>query len=250
MVFKLTLVNIKIILIIIFSLNINIYNLGMERVETINCIFLGDKIVGKTQIINCINEQNFSENYLATIEADTTTKLYEFKSNINNNKFKSDIVQYNFLDTSGLEIFRNNIKEYFADQDVLLLVYDITNRDSFRNVSIYLADFREQIKAKTYISILIGNKLDLKKSRSVLYSEGKTFARDNNINYFFEISAKTRSGIQNLESLLKKDIRLKLNKDLLINKTTTKEHLKKDIILNNSNKNEQKSKSSTRCNIF
>ena len=250
MVFKLTLVNIKIILIIIFSLNINIYNLGMEKVTTIKCIFLGDSIVGKTQIINCINEQNFSENYLATIIADTTTKLYSFKSNINNNKFKSDIIQYKFLDTSGLELFRNYIREYFAEQDVLLLVYDITNRNSFKNVSIHLTDFMEQVKSKTYISILIGNKKEKKKNRSVSYLEGKTFAKYNNINYFFEVSAKTRSGIQNLESLLKKDILIKLNKDLLINKTTMKEHIKKDIILNNSNKNVQKSEINTRCNIF
>ena len=88
-----------------------------------------------------------------------------------------------------------------------MVVYDITNMDSFRHVQNWIEDIRNQ-SPKTVLIILIGNKIDLEDKRVISYDEGSEFAIKNGI-IFGETSAKSGDGID--------DIFLKSAKEIIKN---------------------------------
>jgi Ras-related protein Rab-2A len=93
-------------------------------------------------------------------------------------------------------------------------VYDITRRSSFQACSDWLKDALSQCgtsntSQQTMTIILIGNKLDLERQRQVSYEEGERFAKQNNLAYFMETSAKTA---EKVESAFNNSAQLILNK--------------------------------------
>ena len=108
---------------------------------------------------------------------------------VNGKKIKLQI-----WDTCGQERFRNMAESYYKGGNGILLVYDITNRESFVCLKPWLIDITN--KGNKYIyKILIGNKCDLEDQRAVTYDEGKEFANINGMD-FFETSAKTTKYIK------------------------------------------------------
>ena len=89
-------------------------------------IFLGDQSVGKTCILNRYVNDEFTENYQATIGLDFQSK------NINIGNQDISIL---FYDTAGQEKFRSLIPLYTRDAKIILLVYDISNKESFMHLS-------------------------------------------------------------------------------------------------------------------
>ena len=103
---------------------------------------------------------------------------------VNGKKIKLQI-----WDTCGQERFRNMAESYYKGGNGILLVYDITNRESFECLNSWLIDITNKGNKFIY-KILIGNKCDLEDKRKVTYDEGKEFANINGMD-FFETSAKT-----------------------------------------------------------
>ncbi|VDK61986.1 unnamed protein product [Anisakis simplex] len=102
-------------------------------------------------------------------------------------------IKLQIWDTAGQERFRSVTSAYYRDADALLLVYDISNRNSFTNIRNWLAQVKEFAKDSVLIT-LIGNKMDLHQQRKVKYDEGKKLAEDYNI-AFIETSAKTGQNV-------------------------------------------------------
>ena len=75
-----------------------------------------------------------------------------------------------------------------------MIVYDISSKESFNNVSTWIEDCWSQ-SPKTITLILVGNKCDLDEERQVTFEEGEEFAKDNGM-LFFEASAKTGHNIE------------------------------------------------------
>ena len=77
----------------------------------------------------------------------------------------------------------------------MILVYDITRKDTFENIREWLKEVDIFTTKENVIKVLVGNKIDLDKSRKVSRNEGSEFARQYNMR-FFEASAKTKLGGQ------------------------------------------------------
>ncbi|ORY93498.1 ras family-domain-containing protein [Syncephalastrum racemosum] len=103
-------------------------------------------------------------------------------------------VKLQIWDTAGQESFRTITRSYYRGAAGALLVYDITRRDTFQNLSTWLEDVRQHANPNTVIMV-IGNKSDLESKRQVSREEGERFAEENNL-FFMEASAKSAENVE------------------------------------------------------
>ena len=150
-------------------------------------IFLGDQSVGKSCILNRFLNDTFIEDYQATIGLDFQSK---------NVQIDNQDIHLLLYDTAGQEKFRSLIPMYTRDANIILLVYDISNKDSFVNLSQWLKDLTN-VNMDEVILCIVGNKIDLNDKRAVNSEEGKKFAEERGF-IFQEISAKTGEGFSDL----------------------------------------------------
>ena len=150
-------------------------------------IFLGDQSVGKSCILNRFLNDTFIEDYQATIGLDFQSK---------NVQIDNQDIHLLLYDTAGQEKFRSLIPMYTRDANIIILVYDISNRDSFSNLSHWLKDLTN-VNMEEVILCIVGNKIDLNDKRAVNAEEGKKFAEERGF-IFQEISAKTGEGFSDL----------------------------------------------------
>ena len=150
-------------------------------------IFLGDQSVGKSCILNRFLNDTFIEDYQATIGLDFQSK---------NVQIDNQDIHLLLYDTAGQEKFRSLIPMYTRDANIILLVYDISNKDSFVNLSQWLKDLTN-VNMDEVILCIVGNKIDLNDKRAVNAEEGKKFAEERGF-IFQEISAKTGEGFSDL----------------------------------------------------
>ena len=129
----------------------------------------------------------FIEDYQATIGLDFQSK---------NVQIDNQDIHLLLYDTAGQEKFRSLIPMYTRDANIILLVYDISNRDSFTNLSQWLKDLTN-VNMEEVILCIVGNKIDLSDKRAVNTEEGKKFAEEHDF-IFQEISAKTGEGFSDL----------------------------------------------------
>ena len=113
-----------------------------------------------------------------------------------NIKIDEQDVHLLLYDTAGQEKFRSLIPMYTRDANIILLVYDISRKDSFVHIPQWVKDLTN-VKFDEVIFALIGNKIDLQEKRQVSIEEGKKYAEENNF-LFAEVSAKTGDGIPEL----------------------------------------------------
>ena len=85
---------------------------------------------------------------------------------------------------------------YTRDANIIILVYDITSKDSFLGLTDWLKDLTN-IKKDEVIFVVVGNKKDLDDKREVKSEEGEKFTKENNF-LFAEVSAKTGEGFKEL----------------------------------------------------
>ena len=155
--------------------------------------FLGDTAVGKTSIFKKITKEEFDPKVISTMGIDKKTLSF----NINTSKGEKD-VEISLYDTAGQERFRSISISYFRDSQGLLVIYDITNYETFKSIEHWLEDIKDSLgNNDDYLTILIGNKLDLTKDdpqkREVEENEAKEFCTKNKILWGGECSAKDDS---------------------------------------------------------
>ncbi len=150
-------------------------------------IFLGDQSVGKSSILNRFSQDKFEPNYQATIGLDFHSK------NVMINGANVRLLLY---DTAGQEKFKSLIPMYIRDANVIIVVYDITNSDSFTHTSHWVNETKD-LRREDAIFCLVGNKIDLADKRTVSEEKGKNYAKENGF-IFAEVSAKDGLHIQEL----------------------------------------------------
>ena len=146
-------------------------------------IFVGDACTGKTSIINRIIDNPFNDTYEVSIGIDFMSK---------NIRFRGQNIKIQIWDSAGQEKYKGLIPSYVRNSSIVFIVYDVSNRSSFDNVSNWIS-FVKNIEKTTMI--LCGNKIDL--NREVQTNEGQDLAKNENL-LFFECSAKTNENIKKM----------------------------------------------------
>ena len=153
----------------------------------VHLITLGDSAVGKTSLIGRYIDNYFSNNYIGTFGLDS-----QFKKK----KINDEEINVKITDTAGQERYQSIAANYIKKANGILLVYDITSKDSFENVNKWAGEIKEKSEVSKPI-ILIGNKLDLEDKRVITKEQGQEFAKkycDGGIN-FYETSCKTGENV-------------------------------------------------------
>ena len=119
-------------------------------------------------------------------------------------EIKGKKVKLQIWDTAGQERFKTILASYFRGANGILLIYDITDRESFESLTHWLNEIEKNANKNIKI-LLIGNNCDLEEQRQVSYQEGKDFALKNNMN-FLEVSVKDDINIKEAFELLIEEI--------------------------------------------
>lgn len=105
-------------------------------------------------------------------------------------------VRLQLWDTAGQERFRSLIPSYIRDSSVAIVVYDVTNRQSFLNTQKWVEDVRAE-RGEDVIIVLVGNKTDMNDKRQISSDEGEKRSKEYNT-IFIETSAKAGHNVKSL----------------------------------------------------
>ena len=159
-------------------------------------LLLGDCAVGKSCLLLRYCENSFQESHLATIGLDfrLTTITLE-----NNRKIRIQI-----WDTAGEDRFRSITRNYYKGAHGIVLIYDVTDQQSFQHIKDWVDKIKEESKEGVII-YLVGNKIDLIDKRIITNADGKKLSEEIKIKYY-ETSAKDSIGVNEVFENLVKDM--------------------------------------------
>ena len=166
-----------------------------SSIDTYKIVVLGDISVGKTSILSRFRYGVFEPEYMPTLGIDFFSQnlFYEDKT-----------IRLILWDTAGEERFRSLIPSYLKNADCIIIVFDITNKDSFNSLNKWLTDSKNNASEGT-IYIICGNKSDLKEKRTVNENEIDEYIKKNELIYV-ECSAKNGEGIKDLFNTVAKNL--------------------------------------------
>uniref|UniRef100_A0A6T1D037 Uncharacterized protein n=1 Tax=Alexandrium monilatum TaxID=311494 RepID=A0A6T1D037_9DINO len=148
-------------------------------------VLIGDSGAGKSCLLLRFADDTFTDSYITTIGVD-----FRFKTIPVDKK----TIKLQIWDTAGQERFRTITSAYYRGADGIVLVYDITDRESFLNIETWLNEVNRYVNENT-CKILIGNKCDETAERQVSTEEAKKKAEELGIP-FIEASAKEKINVE------------------------------------------------------
>jgi Ras-related protein Rab-1A len=147
-------------------------------------LLIGNTHVGKSNLLLRFSDNVFQDQFQPTIGVDFKIKTINLDDSV---------IKLQLWDTAGQERFRNITNSYYKGAHGVILVYDITNRQSFRDIEIWLEEIDKYATANI-TKMLVGNKLDLEDMRQIMREEGKQKAEELNVK-FLETSAKESTNV-------------------------------------------------------
>ena len=160
-----------------------------KKIKEFKIVLIGESCVGKTQILTRYIYNTFSLNHPCTVSATYVTK----KAVTKNGKE----IKLQLWDTAGQERYRGITKLFYKNAAGIIIVYDITRRDSFDEIKkFWYKQVKENASSKAKIAI-VGNKFDLYEKEKVKKEEGKAYAES--IGAFFQLTSALDSyGVEDL----------------------------------------------------
>ena len=162
---------------------------------TLKILIVGDSGVGKTNFILRFLNNEFNQNYMSTAGIDLKSGSIEIK----NKKIRIQI-----WDTAGQEKYKAITKNLFLKVMGALIVYDITNENSFYNLQSWVSMVKEECGKHMKI-VIVGNKSDLDSKRAISKEEVLNYAKEQKVEYI-ETSSKTGENIIKAITLLSEQI--------------------------------------------
>lgn len=171
-------------------------NVPTEFQNLIKLLIIGDSSVGKSNFLFQFIENKFTDSHISTVGFDCKSQIVTLPTS-------KQVVKLQIWDTAGQERYMSVNKNLFLRVQGMILMYDITNRDSFEHVTVWINNIRE-ICSQIPI-ILVGNKCDLEEERIVTEEEGREIAENNKMN-FLEASGKNGTNVKETFYLLAEEI--------------------------------------------
>jgi Ras-related protein Rab-1A len=174
-------------------------------------LIIGDSGVGKSALLLRFTEDTFSEYYISTIGVDFKIRTIE-----QDGKY----IKLQIWDTAGQERFKTITSSYYRGAHGIMLVYDVTDGESFTNIQQWLTEI-SRYGSDTVTKLLIGNKSDQENKRVISTNSGKEYAESLNIN-FIETSAKTSNNIDDAFYQMTREIKNRMRETPVLKNNTSK----------------------------
>jgi Ras-related protein Rab-1A len=147
-------------------------------------LLIGDSGVGKSALLHRFADDIYTDSYISTIGVDFKIKTMSIGDKM---------VKLQIWDTAGQERFRTITSSYYRGAQGIILVYDITDVESFHNVKQWLNEI-DRYASENVDKLLVGNKTDLESARAVTKQMAEEFAASLNIKCI-ETSAKESNNV-------------------------------------------------------
>lgn len=167
-------------------------------------VLIGDSGAGKSCLLLRFADDAFTDSYITTIGVD-----FRFKTI----PVEKKTIKLQIWDTAGQERFRTITSSYYRGAHGIIVVYDVTDEDSFTAVQRWLSEI-DRYCHEHVNKMLVGNKCDLHQKKCVDFATAKEFA-DTNAIPFFETSAKGNHNVETAFLQLTRDIQKRVSQSAL-----------------------------------
>jgi len=161
---------------------------GMRKALTYKLVLLGDAGVGKTALAVQFVKGQFNEFTESTIGASFMNQTVSLPDDT--------LVKFQIWDTAGQERFHSLAPMYYRGAQAAIVVFDITNRNSFEKAKDWVKELQQQGDPNVVVAF-VGNKIDMENLRKVNTEESQRYANDNGL-FYMETSAKTANNVSEL----------------------------------------------------
>ncbi|CAF3173308.1 unnamed protein product [Rotaria socialis] len=148
-------------------------------------LLIGDSGVGKSCLLLRFADDTYTESYISTIGVDFKIRTIDLDGKT---------IKLQIWDTAGQERFRTITSSYYRGAHGIIVVYDVTDQESFNNVKQWLQEI-DRYASENVNKLLVGNKCDLTAKKAVEYTKAKEYADSLNIP-FLETSAKNSTNVE------------------------------------------------------
>lgn len=148
-------------------------------------LLIGDSGVGKSCLLLRFADDTYTESYISTIGVDFKIRTIELDGKT---------IKLQIWDTAGQERFRTITSSYYRGAHGIIVVYDVTDQESFVNVKQWLQEI-DRYASENVNKLLVGNKCDLTSKKVVDYTTAKEYADQLGIP-FLETSAKNSTNVE------------------------------------------------------
>jgi len=159
-------------------------------------LLIGDSGVGKSCLLLRFADDTYTESYISTIGVDFKIRTIDLEGKT---------VKLQIWDTAGQERFRTITSSYYRGAHGIIVVYDVTDPDTFTNVKQWLQEI-DRYACEGVNKLLVGNKNDLANKKAVEYSVAKEFSDQLSIP-FLETSAKNATNVEQAFLTMAKQIK-------------------------------------------
>ena len=187
---------------------------------TLKLLIVGGSGVGKTNFLNMFLNNKFNQNYFSSTGIDLQNKIM----NIKNKKVRIQI-----WDTAGQEKYKSITKNLFLKVMGALVLYDITNEESFTKLKEWVELIKEECGRHIKI-LIIGNKSDLESQRAIDKEDAMKYANEEKVQYI-ECSSKTGENVEKAIIVLSEKIlestEISMDSSLMLDSTLLSYNIKK-----------------------
>lgn len=148
-------------------------------------LLIGDSGVGKSCLLLRFADDTYTESYISTIGVDFKIRTIELDGKT---------IKLQIWDTAGQERFRTITSSYYRGAHGIIVVYDVTDQESFNNVKQWLQEI-DRYASENVNKLLVGNKCDLTTKKVVDFTTAKEYADQLGIP-FLETSAKNATNVE------------------------------------------------------
>ncbi|CAL1360670.1 unnamed protein product [Linum trigynum] len=171
-------------------------------------LLIGDSGVGKSCLLLRFADDSYIESYISTIGVDFKIRTVEQDGKV---------IKLQIWDTAGQERFRTITSSYYRGAHGIIIVYDVTDEESFNNVKTWLTEI-DKFATDSVNKLLVGNKCDLTSKRAVPYDTAKAFADEIGIP-FLETSAKSATNVEEAFMTMASEIKKRMATQPAMNAT-------------------------------